>query len=143
MTAAATAAAMRAAADLIEISGIASVLVICDENEVTMQVAQRAGDAAGRAALVARLAGLLGAAVVRHQAPDRPLAWVQARSTAGPLPVRVHTHIDVLRDGSRTPLARTPRGEITGWDHTIRIPPGWQWVTELDDPGGAALQEAL
>jgi hypothetical protein len=132
------AAGMRAVAGLIEQAGVAEVVVVCDQAEITVQVAQRAGDARARAGLVARLAAVLDATPAVDDAPASAGAWVRARGTAAGLPVRVHTEIAVRRSGAGVPLARTPRGQITAWEHPVRLPPGWRWVTELDLEPAAA-----
>ena len=81
--AATTAAAMRAAATLIESTGIAGLSVTCGDAQVSIQVCEDLGDPATRAALVARLAAAIGTG-------DLPLACTGtgqvAEATTPPLP---------------------------------------------------------
>jgi len=132
------AAGMRAVAGLIGQAGVADVVIFCDQAEITVQVARRAGDARDRAGLVARLAAALDATPVVDDAPANATAWVRARGVAAGLPVRVHTEIAVRRSGAGVPLACTPRGRVTLWEHQVRLPPGWRRVTELDPEPAAA-----
>ena len=136
------AAGMRAVAGLIEQAGVAEVVIVADQAEITVQVAQRAGDARARAGLVARLAAALGSTPAVEDAPASAAAWVRARGMAAGLPVRVHTETAVRRSGAGVPLARTPGGQVTAWEHLVRLPPGWRWVTELDPEPAAARTAA-
>jgi hypothetical protein len=85
-----TAHAMRVAADLIEISGVTGLSVTCSDDQISIQVCAPAGDADTRAALVARLARLLGGTAARHASPTGN-SWIRAHGVAGTLPVQVYT----------------------------------------------------
>jgi hypothetical protein len=64
-----TAAAMRAAAALIESTGIAGLSVTCDDSQISIQVCEHLGDATCRAALVSHLAAAIGSTAVRADSP--------------------------------------------------------------------------
>ena len=133
------AAALRAAAALIESTGIAGLSVTCDDSQISIHVGERLGDAASRAALVTRLAAAIGTTAVRADSPASPLAWVRADGAIGGLPARVFTAVDVQHAGA-LPLACDPAGN-TARAATPALPPGWRWLTSLD-PDPAPGQEA-
>jgi hypothetical protein len=137
--AAATAAALLDAAVLIEESGAAGLTVTGYCDHVTILVTTIAGDAACRAGIVAALAGLAGAARCRQHdtAGDRPAAWLEAAGQAGGTPVKITTPLAVRAVPGGT-LAAGPGGQravIAPWQQP---PPGWRWVTELDESGREA-----
>ncbi len=134
-----TAAAMRAAAALIESTGIAGLSVTCDDRQISIQVSEHIGDAASRAALVTRLAAAIGTTAVRADSPAGPAAWVRADGAISGLPVRVFTAIDIQHAGT-LPLACDPAGN-TARAATPALPPGWRWLTSLD-PAPAPGQDA-
>jgi hypothetical protein len=139
-----TAAVIRAAADLVEASGITGLAVTCDDDQVTIQVTDRAGDAAARAGLVARLAVLLGGTPAQNDSPGQGLSWVTAHGVLGAVPAKVFTAIEVTcaedpGAGDRLPLAISPDGQAAA-AAGARLPAGWRWLTELDHQPG---QEAL
>ena len=68
-----TAAAMRAAASIIEESALAGLSVTCDSGQITVQVCEQAGDPAQRAGQVGLLAGIAGTRAYRHDSPARRL----------------------------------------------------------------------
>jgi hypothetical protein len=70
-----TAAAMRAAAAIIEESALAGLSVTCTSDQITVQVCEHAGDPAGRAAQVAVLAQIAG--TLPYQRDSRTSAWTQ------------------------------------------------------------------
>jgi len=89
--AAATAAALLDAAALIEQAGIGGLFVTCYEDRVSICAGARVGDTRSRAAVVAALAGLAGAASGRRcdATSGSPAAWLQATgrvSSAGSKP---------------------------------------------------------
>ena len=139
-----TATAMRAAAALIESTGIAGLSVTCDDDRISVQVCEQLGDAAHRAHLVARLAAQVGATAVRADATTRSTAWVQADGGIGGLAVHIYTVIDVQHSGG-LPLACGPTGVIAQPPPGERpvLPPGWRWLTHLDlDPTGGPVADA-
>jgi hypothetical protein len=125
-----TTAAMRAAAALIESTGIAGLSVTCDDSQISIQVCEHLGDAACRAALVTRLATAIGTTAVRADSPAGPAAWVRADGAISGLPVRVFTTIDIQHAGT-LPLACDPAGN-TAQAATPALPAGWRWLTSLD-----------
>jgi hypothetical protein len=125
-----TTAAMRAAAALIESTGIAGLSVTCDDSQITIQVGEHLADAASRAALVTRLAAALGTTAVRADSAAGPAAWIRADGAISGLPVRVFTTVDIRHAGA-LPLACDSAGN-TALAATPVLPPGWQWLTSLD-----------
>src|SRR6266568_6583057 len=113
-----TAAAMRAAADLLEACQISGLSVICD-TEISIQVTGRSGDAPQRARVVTVLAGLLGSAALQDDDPARPASWIRARGITAGVPVTAWTPIEVLTGGAdnATPIAITRRSE----EHTSEL----------------------
>lgn len=127
-----TAAAMRAAATLIESAGIAGLSVTCDSDQISIQVGEDLGDPATRAGLVARLAAVIGGTAVRADYAASPLSWVRADGAISGLRVRVFTAIPVQHAGD-LPLASNDTGQIAQ-AAAPPLPPGWRWLTSLD-PG--------
>lgn len=140
-----TAAAMRAAAAIIEESALAGLSVTCDSDRISIQVCEHAGDPAGRAAQVAVLARIAG--TVPHQHDSRTSAWTQvtACGQARGIPLAIFTPVQVrTRDGGTglVPLATGPGGQISEVPDG-HLPGGWRWLTELDPEPAAAGPEAV
>jgi hypothetical protein len=136
-----TAAAMRAAAALIESAGIAGLSVTCDASQISIQVGEHLGDAARRAALVTRLAAALGTTAVRADSTASPAAWVRADGAISGLRACVFTAVDI-QHASALPLACDPAGKAAQ-AATPALPAGWRWLTSLDPaPAPAPGQEA-
>lgn len=135
-----TAAAMRAAAAIIEESALAGLSVTCTSDQITVQVCEHAGDPAGRAAQVALLAQLAGTLPYQHD--SRTTAWTQvtACGQARGIPVAIFTPVQVRTRAGGTgpvPLATGPDGQISEIPDK-RLPSGWRWLTELDPEPPAA-----
>jgi hypothetical protein len=128
--AATTAAAMRAAATLIESAGICGLSVTCDGDQLSIQVGDHLGDPAARAGLVARLAAAIGATAVRADSAASPLSWVRADGAISGLRVRAFTAIPVQHTGD-LPLASNDADQIAQ-AATPSLPAGWRWLTSLD-----------
>jgi hypothetical protein len=125
-----TAAAMRAAAGLIESAGIPGLSVTCDDEQVSIQVGDHLGDPATRAGLIARLAAAIGATAVRADSAASPLSWIRAEGAISGLRVRAFTAIPVQHTGD-LPLATNDAGQIAQAAEPS-LPPGWRWLTSLD-----------
>ncbi len=140
--AAATAAALLDAAALIEESGVSGLTVTCYCDRVRILVSASAGDARQRAAAVAALGGLAGAARCRQadNAGAEPAAWLDAAGQAGGTLIEVTTPLAV-RPAPGGTLAAGPGGQQAVIAPGQPPPPGWRWVTELDDEPGSR-QEA-
>jgi hypothetical protein len=138
--AATTAAAMRAAATLIESTGIAGLSVTCDDAQVCIQVGEDLGDPAARAGLVARLAAAIGGTAVRADSAGSPVSWVRAEGAIGGLRVRAFTPVPVQHAGD-LPLACHDTGQVAE-AATPPLPAGWRWLTSLDPPALPAGTQA-
>jgi len=138
--AATTAAAMRAAATLIESTGIAGLSVTCDDAQVCIQVGEDLGDPAARAGLVARLAAAIGGTAVRADSAGSPFSWVRAEGAIGGLRVHAFTPVPVQHAGD-LPLACHDTGQVAE-AATPPLPAGWRWLTSLDPPALPAETEA-
>jgi len=143
-----TAAAMRAAAAIIEESALAGLCVTCSSREIAVQVSQDAGDAAERAAQVGLLARIAGTHAYRDDSEASAWSAVKACGQARGIPVTIFTSLRVRTGGpaGTDPLAAGPGGQITPVPGG-KLPRGWRWVTDLDpDPaaglGAADRQEA-
>jgi hypothetical protein len=142
--AAVTAAAMRAAAAVIEQAGLAGLQVRCYRGHVCIQVSQHDGDAAVRADRVAALARLIGASPVQRDSRAAPAAFWEAAGHAAGAEVEVFTALAVRpAPGGAGSLAAGPDGQQAAISTARDLPPGWRWVTELDEPAApaAARQE--
>ena len=129
-----TAAAMRAAATLIESAQIAGLSVTCGDDAISVQVSEHLGDPAARAALVARIAAVIGAAPVRAGSASGALSWVRAEGSIAGLRAHVFTEVPVQHaDG--IPLACDDAGRIAQ-AATLPLPAGWRWLTSLDPAPG-------
>jgi hypothetical protein len=129
-----TAAAMRAAATLIESAGIAGLSVTCDSDQISIQVGEHLGDPATRAGLVARLAVVTGATAVRADSAGSPVSWIRADGAISGLRVHAFTAIPVQYTGD-LPLACNDAGQVAQ-AAAAALPPGWRWLTSLDPPAG-------
>ncbi len=136
-----TAAAMRAAASIIEESALAGLSVTCTSGQITVQVCEQAGDPAGRARQVGLLAGIAGTQAYRHDSPHAAYCQVTAYGHVRGIPVSIFTPIGVRTrpaDTGLVPLAADPGGQVTAVPGGT-LPCGWRWVTELDpEPAGTA-----
>ena|ERR1700758_2455914 len=134
-----TAAAMRAAASIIEESALAGLSVTCDSSQITVQVCEQAGDPAQRAGQVGLLAGIAGTHAYQHD--SRTTAWTQIKACgqARGIPVVIFTSIGVRTRPAGTglvPLATGPGGQHAAVPDG-QLPCGWRWCTELDpEPAG-------
>ncbi len=136
-----TAAAMRAAASIIEESALAGLSVTCDSGQITVQVCEQAGDPAQRAAQVGLLAGIAGTRAYRHDSPHAAYCQVTAYGHVRGIPVSIFTPIGVRTrpaDTGPVPLAAGPGGQVPAVPGGT-LPCGWRWVTELGpEPAGTA-----
>jgi hypothetical protein len=135
-----TAAAMRAAAGLVEESGLAGLSVTCTGEQISVQVCTWAGDPAQRAARVALLARLAGTHAYQHDSRASAFSQIQACGQACGIPVTVFTALEVrTRPASSgpVPLAITAGGQVTAVPGG-QLPAGWRWVTDLDGQSRSA-----
>lgn len=141
--ASAMAAALLDAAVLIEEAGAAGLAVTCYQDSTSILVSTCAGGARDRAALVATLGELAGAARCRQSdvAGERPAAWLEAAGQAGGTVIEVRTPLAVKAAPGGT-LAAGPDGRRAVIASGQPPPPGWRWVTELDDEPGASQDVA-
>ena len=138
--AAAMAAVLVDTAALIEEAGAAGLAVTCSCDRARILVTSSAGSAARRAALVAALGELAGAGRYRQcdMAGERPAAWLETAGRAGGTVIEVTTTLAVRAVPGGT-LAAGPGGQQAVIACGQQPPPGWRWVTDLDDdPGEAA-----
>jgi hypothetical protein len=133
------AAALLEAAVLVEDAGVAGLVVTCYDDRISVSVARRCGDARARAALVAALGQRAGAAgCQRHDFTGSagPCTWLEATARHGGTQIQVFAYLDVATAPGGAPAAGPDgtRAVITAGQD---LPPGWRWVTGLDDePGG-------
>jgi hypothetical protein len=130
-----TAAAMRAAAGIIEESALSGLSVTCTSAQITVQVSGCAGDPAGRAAQVGLLARIAGTQAYRDDSRAAVYSQVKAYGQVRGIPVSIFTALEVRTQpgpGGPVPLAAGPGGKVTAVPDG-KLPPGWRWVTELDD----------
>jgi len=136
-----TAAAMRAAASIIEESALAGLSVTCDSGQITVQVCEQAGGPAQRAGQVGLLAGIAGTQAYRHDSPVTAYCQVKAYGQVRGIPVNIFTPIGVRTrraDTGPVPLAADPGGQVSAVPGGT-LPAGWRWVTDLDpEPAGTA-----
>jgi hypothetical protein len=138
--AAAMAAVLLDTAALIEQAAADGLAVTCDPGRSRILVTGMAGGAARRAALVAALGELAGAGRYRQCdiAGERPAAWLETAGRAGGTVIEVMTALAVRAVPGGT-LAAGPGGQRAVIAAGQQPPPGWRWVTDLDDdPGEAA-----
>jgi hypothetical protein len=140
--AAAMAAALVDAAALIEEAGVSGLTVTCYCDRVRILVGASAGDARQRAAAVAALGELAGAARCRQAdvTGAGPAAWLDAAGRAGGTVIEITTPLAVRAAPGGT-LAAGPDGGRAVIPAGQQPPPGWRWITELDDDP-ASWQEA-
>jgi hypothetical protein len=138
-----TAAAMRAAAAIIEESGLPALSVTCTSHEITVQVSAEAGTAAERAAQVGQLARIAGTHPYRDDSAASAWSSVRACGQARGIPVTIFTALQVRTGGpaGTSPLAAAPGGRIVPVPGG-KLPAGWRWVTDLDDAPGAQQEVA-
>jgi hypothetical protein len=132
-----TAAAMRAAAAIIEESALPGLSVTCSSRQIAVQVSAEAGPAAERAAQVGHLAGIAGTHAYQDDSTASAWSSVRAWGQARGIPVTIYTVLQVRAGGpaGTDPLAAGPGGQIVPVPGS-KLPPGWRWVTDLDEPGG-------
>ena len=141
--ASAMAAALLDVAVLIEQAGADGLAVTCYPASTSILVSTSAGGARDRAALVAALGELAGAARCRQAdvAGERPAAWLEAAGRAGGTVIEVRTPLAVRTVPGGT-LAAGPDGAQSVIAAGQQPPPRWRWVTELDDEPGASQEVA-
>jgi hypothetical protein len=141
--ASAMAAALVDVAVLIEEAGADGLAVTCYPGSTSILVSTCAGGARDRAALVAALGELAGAARCRQSdvAGERPAAWLEAAGRAGSTVIEVRTPLAVRTVPGGT-LAAGPDGAQSVIAAGQQPPPRWRWVTELDDEPGASQEVA-
>ena len=140
--AAVTAAALLDAAALIEQSGIGGLYVTCYEDRVTISAGDSAGGPGERAAIVAALGALAGAGRCRQRdsLSGSPAAWLTAAGHAGDTIIEISAPLAVRAADGGT-LAAGQGGQRAVIAAGQQLPPGWRWVTSLDEPA-AGQQEA-
>jgi hypothetical protein len=132
-SAAITAAAMLDAAALIEQAGIGGLLISCHHDRVAIQVGPHDGEVAARAGLVAALAAMIGASPVQRHSQTTAQAWLEAAGQAGAARIEVYTPLAVRSaPGGAGTLALAPGAQVSAVAAGQPLPPGWRWVTELD-----------
>lgn len=138
-----TAAAMRAAAAIIEESGLPGLSVTCSSREIAVQVSAEAGTAAERAAQVGQLAGIAGTHAYRDDSAASAWSSVRACGQARGIPVIIFTALRVRTGGpaGADPLAAGPGGQVAPVPGG-KLPPGHRWLTDLDDAPGAQEEVA-
>lgn len=138
-----TAAAMRAAAAVIEESGLPGLSVTCSSREIAVQVSAEAGTAAERAAQVGRLAAIAGTRAYRDDSAASAWSSVRACGQARGIPVTIFTALRVRTGGPSgdSPLAAGPGGQVVPVPGG-KLPPGHSWVTDLDDAPGPQQEAA-
>jgi hypothetical protein len=138
-----TAAAMRAAAAVIEESGLPGLSATCSSREIAVQVSAEAGTAAERAAQVGLLAAIAGTHAYRDDSPVSAWSSVRACGQARGIPVTIFTALAVRTGGpaGTDPLAAGPAGQVVPVPGG-KLPPGHRWVTDLDDAPGARQEVA-
>jgi hypothetical protein len=139
-----TAAALLEAAALIEQAGTAGLFISCYEDRVSLYAGPRTGDVRQRAAVVAALGELAGAArcAQRDGTGQNPAAWLEATGQADGTVIEIATPLAVRAVPGGT-LAAGPRGQQAVIAAGQQLPPGWRWVTDLDgQPGGGQPEVA-
>ncbi len=136
--ASALAAALLDVAVLIEQAGAGGLSVTCYPDSTSILVSTCAGRARDRAALVAALAGA-ARCWQSDIAGERPAAWLEAAGRAGGTVIEVRTPLAVTTAPGGT-LAAGPDGQRDVVATGQQPPPGWRWVTELDDEPAASQE---
>jgi|HubBroStandDraft_1064217.scaffolds.fasta_scaffold709410_2 hypothetical protein len=133
--AARSAAAIRAAADLVEQAGIGGLAVSCHRDRIVIHVGERDGDPQARARTVAAVAGVLGCVPAQTSSGASANAWLEAAGQVSGVRAEVFTPLAVRSaPGGAGSLAAGPGGRIAVIGAGQQLPAGWRWVTELDDP---------
>ena len=144
--AAAAAAVIRAAADLVEQAGAGGLAVSCCRGRILIQITRRDGDGPQRAAMVAAVARVLGRVPGQASSHVSADAWLEAAGQVRGVPAEVFTLLAVrpAPDGTGS-LAADPDGRVAVIGAGQQLPPGWRWITELDDEHAApaALTQEL
>jgi hypothetical protein len=132
-----TAAAMRAAAAIIEESALPGLSVTCSSRQIAVQVSADAGTAAERAAQVGHLAGIAGTHAYRDDSTASAWSSVRACGQARGIPVTIYTVLQVRTGGpaGADPLAAGPGGQVVPVPGG-KLPRGCSWVTDLDEAPG-------
>jgi hypothetical protein len=133
--AAALTAALVDVAVLVEEAGAGGGLAVtCDCGGARVVVCSTTGSVRQRAALVAALGELAGASRCQQSdvAGDRPSAWLETAGRAGGTTIEITTPLTVRAVPGGT-LAAGPGGEHAVVAAGQQPPPGWRWVTDLDD----------
>jgi hypothetical protein len=137
--AAGLAGALLEAAVLVESTGAGGLAVTCYDGRISISVGRACGDARARAALVTVLGRRAGAAGwQRHDVLGSagPQACLQATGRAGPAEIGICAYLDAAAVPGGT-LAASPGGARAVIAAGHPLPPGWRWVTGLDDqPAG-------
>jgi hypothetical protein len=141
--AAAMATALVEVAALIEEAGAAGLAVTCYTDRAAILVTSSAGSVRQRAALVAALGELAGAARCRQSdaGGERPGSWLEATGRAGGTMIEIWTPLAVQTAPGGT-LAAGPEGQHDAVASGQQPPPGWRWVTDLDGEPGPSPQAA-
>lgn len=136
--AAALAAALVDVAALIEEAGAGGGLAVtCDCGGARVVICSTAGSARQRAALLTAFGSLSGASRCWQSdvAGDRVSAWLQTAGKAGGTAIEITTPLAVRAVPGGT-LAAGPDGQRAVVAGGQQPPPGWRWVTDLDDEPG-------
>ena len=137
-SAAAAAAAIRAAADLVEQAGAGGLSVSCHRGRILIHVAECDGDGPQRATMVAAVAGVLGCVPAQTSSHASADAWLEAAGQVSGVPAEVFTPLAVRpAPGGTGSLAASPGGRVAVIGAGRQLPPGWRWITELDDEHAA------
>lgn len=138
--AAAMAAALLDAAALIEQAGIGGLYLTCYRDRVSILAGDRAEGAGSRAAVVAALGELAGARCRQRDVSlaSGPAARLEAAGQAGSTTIEIFTVLTVRTVPGGT-LATGPDGQRAVIAAGQQPPPGWRWVTDLDDQPGDDL----
>lgn len=142
--AARSAAVIRAAADLVEQAGTGEMAVSCHHGRILIHVAERDGDLAARVRMVAAVAAVLGCVPAQTSSCASAYACLEAAGQISGVPAEVFTPLAVRpAPGGAGWLAAAPGGQLAVIGAGQHLPPGWRWVTELDDPHAAAVPEQV
>jgi hypothetical protein len=129
------AAVIQAAADLVEQAGIGGGAVTCHRGRILIHVAERDGDPQARARMVAAVAGVLGCVPAQYDSHASAHAWLEAAGQIRGILAEIVTPLAVrAAPGGTGSLAAGPGGRVAVIGTGAQLPPGWRWVTELDDP---------
>jgi hypothetical protein len=132
--AARSAAVIRAAADLVEQAGVGGLPVSCHRDRILVHVGERDGDPQARAQTVAAVAAVLGCVPAQTSSHASAHAWLEAAGQVSGVRAEVFTPLAVgPAPGGAGSLAAGPGGQVAVIGAGQPLPPGWRWVTELDD----------